>query len=499
MNEAATIARAEALITQGDAAAALVLTKRLMAGAAPSHLALTVHAGALRLADRQEEALAFDRQATVRFASNRVAWHNYAAALADLGRAPEALAAFERAFSLGMDAPQTFAAYGRALRVAGDHPRAEDAYKRSLMRPPPVAEVVTEYADYVWMLRGDAAEADAVLDAAFHAGAPPTPLLLAKAALYDAAGQAERAAALLEAASVRIPGDMLILSAATVLALRLQRVGEAERYLRQAQAVNAASREVIQYAAIVDLAKGRPGEALASLRGALKTFPDDQALWAWAATAARAAGDPLYGQLCDYGAVVQAYDLKTPEGWPSLEASLGDLAKALKDEHPYREHPINQSLRHGSQSMHFLTGSNAPAVKAFFSAIDAPIREHMAKLGKGADPLRRRNTLDYRIQGAWSVRLRPNGFHHDHVHPKGWLSSAFYVETPDAALESAEKQGWIRFGQPPFITDPPLPAEHFVRPKPGRLVLFPSYMWHGTVPFTTPETRLTVAFDAVPT
>ena len=30
-----------------------------------------------------------------------------------------------------------------------------------------------------------------------------------------------------------------------------------------------------------------------------------------------------------------------------------------------------------------------------------------------------------------------------------------------------------------------------------RLVLFPSYMWHGTVPFAGDEPRLTVAFDLV--
>ena len=111
----------------------------------------------------------------------------------------------------------------------------------------------------------------------------------------------------------------------------------------------------------------------------------------------------------------------------------------------------------------------------------------MAKLGQGEDPLRRRNTCDYRIQGAWSVRLRPGGFHRDHFHPEGWLSSAFYVETPDAALDSPDKQGWIRFGKPPFLTSPPMEPARFVRPKPGRLVLFPSYMWHGTVPFTTDE------------
>jgi hypothetical protein len=30
------------------------------------------------------------------------------------------------------------------------------------------------------------------------------------------------------------------------------------------------------------------------------------------------------------------------------------------------------------------------------------------------------------------------------------------------------------------------------------LVLFPSYLWHGTVPFSSNQARLTVAFDAVP-
>ncbi|HUL47329.1 MAG TPA: putative 2OG-Fe(II) oxygenase [Steroidobacteraceae bacterium] len=29
-------------------------------------------------------------------------------------------------------------------------------------------------------------------------------------------------------------------------------------------------------------------------------------------------------------------------------------------------------------------------------------------------------------------------------------------------------------------------------------VLFPSYFWHGTVPFASEQPRLTVAFDVVP-
>jgi uncharacterized protein (TIGR02466 family) len=498
MSEAATIDRAEVLMAQGDIAGAVALTESLVTGPAPSHLALACHSGALKRADRIEEALAFDHQAIERFGSSPIAWHNYAATLDDLGRAAEAVAACEQAFRLGIDTAQTFSVYARALRAVGSHERAEYAYKQALMRAPATVAVASEYANYVWMLRGDVAAADAVLDLAFHAGASPTPLLVAKATLYDAAGQTERAERLLEGATIKMPGDVVILMAAVDFALRQENLGEAQRYVRLAEVADPGARHVIQYSAIVDLAHGRADAALAQVRGALARHPDDQSLWGWAATAARAAGDPLYGELCDYDTMVAAYDLATPEGWPTLEDFLADLGKSLKELHLYQKHPTHQSLRNGSQSMHLLSGSDAPPIRAFFKAIDAPIREHMAMLGQGPDPLRRRNTFDYRVRGAWSVRLRPNGFHRDHFHPEGWLSSAFYVETPDAALDTPDRQGWIRFGQPPFVTDPPLPAAHFVRPKPGRLVLFPSYMWHGTVPFTTDEARMTIAFDAVP-
>ncbi len=192
------------------------------------------------------------------------------------------------------------------------------------------------------------------------------------------------------------------------------------------------------------------------------------------------------------------YDLGPPSGWKTTEAWLADLAKSLNALHVYQQHPSTQSLRGGAQTFQNLAGSNDPAIKGFFQAIAKPLRQHMEMLGVGSDPHRRRNTGHYTVDGAWSVRLKPGGFHKDHFHSQGWLSSAFYVETPETALDREDRQGWLRFGQPPIATVPPLPADHHVRPKPGRLVLFPSYMWHGTVPFTTDESRLTMAFDALP-
>ncbi|MFN5127999.1 MAG: putative 2OG-Fe(II) oxygenase [Sphingomonadaceae bacterium] len=48
--------------------------------------------------------------------------------------------------------------------------------------------------------------------------------------------------------------------------------------------------------------------------------------------------------------------------------------------------------------------------------------------------------------------------------------------------------------RPPWSGLPPIKT---VEPKPSRLVLFPSTMWHGTNPIESGE-RLTVAFDIAP-
>ena len=54
----------------------------------------------------------------------------------------------------------------------------------------------------------------------------------------------------------------------------------------------------------------------------------------------------------------------------------------------------------------------------------------------------------------------------------------------------------LKFAEPGVRVD--LPPEHFVRPEAGLLVLFPSFFWHGTVPFHEGSGRLTAAFDVLP-
>ncbi|MEO7026797.1 MAG: 2OG-Fe(II) oxygenase family protein, partial [Caulobacteraceae bacterium] len=210
----------------------------------------------------------------------------------------------------------------------------------------------------------------------------------------------------------------------------------------------------------------------------------------------RLTGDVRYLALHDYDRLVRSWTIDTPEGWSDLETYLADLTRSLSTLHTLFTHPVGQSVRHGSQTSQSLTHSSDPVIQAFFRAVDGPIRRHIQALGDGSDLVRSRRSDGYAFNGVWSVRLRPNGFHADHLHPMGWLSSACYIALP-AAVDSG-REGWLKFGEPGIPTVPALDPEYFVKPEPGMLVLFPSYMWHGTVPFSGEEPRLTIAFDVVP-
>jgi hypothetical protein len=286
--------------------------------------------------------------------------------------------------------------------------------------------------------------------------------------------------------------------AAAQAAMRAQRWELAETHLRRAAALLPGHAIIHNDYAALQIAQGAPREALQTALQGLKIERWNQSLWGLAATAARLAGDPIHDLLCDYERMVGVYDLATPPGWPSLAAFLGDLSAALRTLHGHRREPTSQSVRLGSQTTHLLTGSPDPAIRAAFGAFDAPVRAYLQAMSSGQSPVPARNQGGYRVQGAWSVLLGRGGHHADHLHTEGWISSAFYVEVPDRVAAPGVREGWLRFGAPPIATPTPCPPQRYVQPKPGRLVLFPSYMWHGVEPFESDEQRLTMAFDLVP-
>jgi uncharacterized protein (TIGR02466 family) len=131
-------------------------------------------------------------------------------------------------------------------------------------------------------------------------------------------------------------------------------------------------------------------------------------------------------------------------------------------------------------------------------AFEDPIRTYLTVLGNASGhPFTARNTGAARLASAWSVQLTRGGFHVNHYHNQGWISSAYYVQVPEESGDAELKSGWLRLGEPRFPT-PGAGVGCVVQPHAGQLVLYPSYMWHGTSPILGSQPRTAVSFDAVP-
>jgi tetratricopeptide (TPR) repeat protein len=235
---------------------------------------------------------------------------------------------------------------------------------------------------------------------------------------------------------------------------------------------------------------GQLAAALPILDRAL-SGPRSVELWPYAATVWRVIGDPRGEWLTGQPDLVQVTDLSA--ALPPLDR----LAEHLRTLHRARGEYLDQSVRGGTQTDGPLFSRIDPLTRQVRAAVVTAVDNYLRKLPP-LDPkhplLGRRRDRPVRFSGSWSVRLRGGGKHSNHVHPQGWISSALYIALP---AQAAGEQGWFTIGDPDERLGLAIGPSRTIEPVPGRLVLFPSYLWHGTLPFAEGE-RLTIAFDVRP-
>jgi tetratricopeptide (TPR) repeat protein len=216
----------------------------------------------------------------------------------------------------------------------------------------------------------------------------------------------------------------------------------------------------------------------------------EHAIWPYLALAWRLAGDPRHQWLEGDPRLVGVYDIGLA---PDELAALADHLRHL---HFATAAPLDQSVCGGTQTDGNLLLRAEGPIQDLRERLLRLVERHIAQLPEpepGHPTLIARRT-PVRIAGSWSVRLTDAGFHKDHVHPQGWLSSALYLALPETLGNgAADHAGWLSLGEARDLA-PELAPLRLIEPQPGRLVLFPSTMWHGTRPFPAGE-RLTAAFD----
>lgn len=424
------------------------------------------------------------------------ALHNISAALGDEGRFDESARYAKRAIDAGLNKAQTHLVYARALAGINRFDDATAAYQAVLKQDLANIDAHKELCQLVWMQTGDKDHALKAISQLIDDYPNAINLIILRAKLHGQMGDAETQFAQLQACYGNAEPSPVLDFHLSKAALASKRYEVALKHAEIAAQAFSNDLHCAIHKVNCLLANGLEKPALEIITHWRNQAPNNQHLIALQASCWRLLDDARYKQLYNYDAFVKQYSLGVPKGWNTLEHYLNDLEQELDEEHQFREHPFFLSVRHGSQ-LASITSSNKTAMRAFSEAIQAPLAEYLKQLGSSEGVLQARNTGKAKIHSAWSVKLYPDGYHVNHVHQEGWLSSACHIRLYENTSEQ-DNAGWLKFGEPGPITKPALSADKIVKPERGKIVIFPSYMWHGTIPFSGKNSRLTVATDLVP-
>ncbi|UTA48791.1 putative 2OG-Fe(II) oxygenase [Simiduia sp. 21SJ11W-1] len=247
------------------------------------------------------------------------------------------------------------------------------------------------------------------------------------------------------------------------------------------------------------LESGYIKEAEEIFKSALRIYPNDFICTGYLESCWRLLKSQESKWLCDYEKMISIIDFKEQASTPRIKG-IDEYISTIKKIHNTKCAPHDQTVKGGTQSNGHLFKNHPDDLNALELHLKNLIFQSISKFPSveghpfWSTASRIKQASDLEFSGAWSIILRNEGFHTNHIHPQGWMSAVLYLKVP-SEISDTSTFGHIQFGKPLGID---LPPQRTIRPKPGRLITFPSYMWHGTIPFESTDERIAIAFDIIP-
>jgi uncharacterized protein (TIGR02466 family) len=309
-------------------------------------------------------------------------------------------------------------------------------------------------------------------------------------ARYDSAVEACRKA--IECAPGRA-GPYAVLAHALGSAGRLDEAAEAaEAALERAPQ----DRLVLNLCASIALRRGTPNVAIGWSRRALALDPHDQRALADLAFALDS-GDGMLtaASLLDFTRLVRVTEAAAPTRFASIDAFNRELAEAIV---------AAPSLRAPTSGLPLVGGRRLPDTFASAARWTEPLRallrsaveDYIQNLDVDtAHPVMTGRPTRVELV-SWANVMLSGDYERVHIHEGGWLSGTYYVEMPPPTAEGREDgaRGALLIGGHHCEIGASTRLLR-VDPRPGQIVLFPSYLSHRTEPFFGAGRRISVAFD----
>ncbi|MEO9824539.1 MAG: TIGR02466 family protein [Paracoccaceae bacterium] len=156
---------------------------------------------------------------------------------------------------------------------------------------------------------------------------------------------------------------------------------------------------------------------------------------------------------------------------------------------------LSKSNRGGWHSEGNLFDQGAAAISALRSAVESALEDANKAIGAKA------KSDDLRLKLFGWMNANPKGaFNAPHTHPGAHWSGVYYVAQPDV---DEGNSGMIEFVDARtdlpnwrILKAAPYRLKKKMRPEPGEIILFPSYLVHWVYPNETDGERVSIAFNA---
>jgi tetratricopeptide (TPR) repeat protein len=276
---------------------------------------------------------------------------------------------------------------------------------------------------------------------------------------------------------------------------RLGRIPESIRAGRRAVEVGPDETMGYNHLAFALLAHSDCQGALEVCDASLQRNPHDVASLAYKPTALKALGRAEEGaRLVDFQRLVWATAVEFGQGSSSVDDFNRELAEFVQSA-PSR--PFD-----ATQTVDLLIEPHGVMV-TFRDLVNQALAHYLERLPRDpTHPFLNERPSRWEVEG-WGTRLRRMDPQEHHFHQHGWVSGVYYVTLP-ASVGGGEhgRDGFLEFCRFPQYSDGSSKSEFIaLPPRPGMLVLFPSYFYHRVRPFEPDgdKPRISIAFNLIPT
>lgn len=241
-------------------------------------------------------------------------------------------------------------------------------------------------------------------------------------------------------------------------------------------------------------ARGKPGELLEAANAVLSMAPGaSHALYYKAVALAQLGREDEAAAVMGIDHFLQETVLPTPAAFADSAAFHHTLkAEILANPHLHAD-PVGHASRGGLRTRVFPAPADV-AAPALLDAIRNAVTVYAAGL-TGHHPFVAARPASASFT-PWALIFRGDGYQRLHHHPGRWLTGVYYVSLPDIPEDPDAFPGGIVLGGLPDWAgiEPAWPLRR-ISPKPGTLLLFPSFVPHETLPTGREGERISVAFD----